>query len=187
MQALKEAREKPGKVVLLFEDEATFYRQPSQGWLWAWMGRKQPKMPYSHRANTRMRVVGFMDAVTGKVVSWEMPQVTVNRMAQCLRRVSAIFTEAETIYLVWDNWLVHEHPTVQKALEKDPRIRILPLPTYSPWLNAIEKLWRLLRQEVCHSHPWCDDFLTFRIKVMEKLNDFIGGSELLLQYCGLSY
>lgn len=187
MQALKEAREKPGQRVLLFQDEASFYRQPTQGWLWAWMGRRQPKMRYGHRSNTRTRVVGFLEAVTGTVLSWDMARVTVNHLARCIRQMSAAFPQAETIYLVWDNWPVHNHPTVQAALARDPRIHVLPLPTYAPWLNPIEKLWRLVRQEVAHAHPWCDDFHRFRATIIEKLEQFAQGSQRLLQYCGLSY
>lgn len=187
MQALKEAREAPGRRVLFFQDEASFYRHPSQGWLWAWMGRRQPKMRYSHRSNTRLRVVGFLEAVTGEVLSWDMARVTVNLLAQCIRRLSAAFPQAESIYLVWDNWPIHQHPTVQAALEKDPRIHVLPLPTYAPWLNAIEKLWRLVRQEVAHVHPWCDDFHQFRATIRENLREFGSGSQRLLRYCGLSY
>lgn len=186
MEALKEARDRPGEKVLLFQDEATFYRQPSQGWLWAWMGRRQPKMRYSHRANTRMRVVGFLDAFTGKVFSWDMSRVTVSRLAQCISQIPAALPQAERIYLAWDNWPVHNHPRVQQALEKEPRIKVLPLPTYAPWLNPSEKLWRLVRHEVSHAHPWCDDFLLFRSAVREKLREFAQGSQRLLQYCGLS-
>jgi hypothetical protein len=61
------ARGAPQRTVLLYEDEATFYRQPSQGWLWAHEGRRQPPMRYAHRANTRMRVLAFLDAATGAV------------------------------------------------------------------------------------------------------------------------
>ena len=186
MQALKEVAEDPQRQVLLFQDEATFYRQPSQGWLWSWMGRKQPKLRYSHRANTRMRVVAFMEAVTGRVLSWDVPQVSVKRLAQCIHHISAAFPQAESIYIVWDNWLVHEHPTVRAALEKDERIHVLALPTYAPWLNAIEKLWRLVRQEVAHAHPWCDDFNAFRTAIMGKFGEFNHGSPRLLHYCGLS-
>lgn len=186
MQALKEAREKPGQKVLVFQDEASFYRQPSQAWLWAWIGRRQPKMRYSNRANTRMRVVGCLEAVTGRVLSWEMSQVSASRLAQCVHQISAAFPTAETIYLVWDNWPIHEHPAVRAALDKEHRIQLVPLPTYAPWLNAIEKLWRLVRQEVAHAHPWCDDFLQFRRAVMEKLDQFSQGSQGLLRYCGLS-
>lgn len=186
MQALQEAQAKPGRTVVLFQDEASFYRQPSQGWLWAWMGRSQPKLRYSHRANTCMRVVGFLEAGTGAVLSWDAARVTVPVLAQCIRRSAAAFPQAERLYLVWDNWPVHTHPVVQHALEQDPRIRVLPLPTYAPWLNPIEKLWRLVRQEVAHAHPWCDDFRQFQATIREKLEEFTTGSPRLLQYCGLS-
>ena len=35
-----------------------------------------------------------------------------------------------------------------EALFQWPRIEPVWLPTYAPWLNPIEKLWRWLRQEV---------------------------------------
>jgi hypothetical protein len=64
-QALQQARQHPEQIVLVYQDEGTFYRQPTQAWLWASMGRRQPRMTYSHRSNTRMRVVGYLDAVQG--------------------------------------------------------------------------------------------------------------------------
>jgi len=36
-EVLKEAAENPCEVFTLFEDEASFYRQPTQGLLWHWM------------------------------------------------------------------------------------------------------------------------------------------------------
>ncbi len=174
-------------MALLFEDESSFYRQPSQGWLWASLGRRQPKMRYSHSSNTLMRVVGFLDATIGRVLSWDFPAVKVDRLARCIRQMSQAYSQAETIYLAWDNWPVHEHPLVKAALEKDTRIHVLPLPTYAPWLNAAEKLWRLVRQEVSHAHPWCDQFGIFRQAIADKLAEFSHGSKRLLTYCGLAY
>jgi DDE superfamily endonuclease len=186
MRALKEAREAPSKIVLVFQDEASFYRQPSQGWLWSWMGRKQPKMRYSNRSNTHTRAVGFLDATTGRVLYWDMSRVSAKNLAQCIRRMSSSFPLAERIYLVWDNWPVHTHPIVQAALQKDIRIHVVELPSYAPWLNAIEKLWRLVRQEVAHAHPWCDDFHLYRAALAAKFDEFAFGSQRLLHYCGLS-
>lgn len=187
MQALKEAREDPEGTVLLFQDEASFYRQPSQGWLWASMGRRQPKMRYSHRSNTLMRVVGFMDGVTGRVLSWDFPKVTVYRLARCLSQVPQAYPEAKRIFLVWDNWPNHWHPVVLQAVQKDPRLVVVPLPTHAPWLNAIEKLWRLLHQEASHAHSWCDDFNQFRQTILDRLGEFSTGSQRLLLYCGLAH
>lgn len=183
---MRAVRNNPGKRVLVYEDEATFYRQPSQGWLWAWLGRRQPRMAYSHRANTRLRVVGYLDATTGAVWAEDMGTVTAERLARSVKKLSARYPEAERIYLVWDNWPVHSHPKVLKALADQPRVEVVWLPTYSPWLNAIEKLWRWVRQRVAHAHPWSDDFQEFRAQVRGEFLALADGSPELKTYVGLS-
>jgi transposase len=183
---MKHVRDDPTNCVLLFEDEGTFYRQPSQAWLWARRGRSQPRMRYSHRANTRMRVVAYLNAATGGVHSEEMSSVTVQRLAGSLAQLSRWYPDAKTIYLVWDNWPNHTHPKVTRALSSQARVRVLPLPTYAPWLNPMEKGWRWTRQRVSHAHPWCDDFSEFRQQVRSELARLSQGSEEFLRYIGLS-
>lgn len=183
---MKRAKEEPEKVVLLFEDEGTFYRQPSQAWLWAPLGRRQPRVRYSHRSNTRMRVIAYLNARTGAVHAEDMRRVTVPCLARSVRNLPKIYPGAEIIYLAWDNWPNHTHPKVQEALEKLPRLKVLRLPTYAPWLNPTEKVWRRTRQRVTHAHPWCDDFGEFRRQVMGELHSCSRGSQELLHYIGLS-
>jgi len=170
----------------LYQDECSIYRQPSQGYLWAWAGRRQPKMRYASRDNTLMRIVGFLDATTGAMHSWDMSSVTSARLADCVSQLSKRYPDARQIYLAWDNWPNHNSTLVRKALEEQPRLTVLPLPTYAPWLNPIEKAWRLLKQHVVHAHPWCDDFRQLRGTVCRKLGEFAEASPALLRYVGLS-
>jgi hypothetical protein len=172
-------------VIVLFGDEVTFYRQPSQAWLWSWLGRRQPRLPYSHRANTQMRIVGVLDAITAQVRVWDFPRVTAPRLARCWRELGTLYPAARKIYLVLDNWPVHYHPVVQDALAADPRIEMLPLPTYAPWLNHIEKLWRWVKQRVSHAHPWSDDFVSFKRYILEEFERLAPGSPEVRRYCGL--
>jgi hypothetical protein len=172
-------------VKVLFTDEVSFYRQPSQAWLWASMGRIQPKLRYSHRANTLMRVVGVLDAMSAQVRVWNFPSVTAERLARCWKELGSLYPQARKIYLVEDNWPVHFHPKVQAALAADPRIEVVPLPTYAPWLNNIEKLWRWVKQRVTHAHPWCDDFLVFKQQILAEFQRLDPGSAELRRYCGL--
>jgi transposase len=54
-----------------------------------------------------------------------------------------------TIYVAWDNASTHEDEEVEAVLRGAAgRLVLLHLPTYSPWLNPIEMLWRHFRREV---------------------------------------
>jgi len=184
-EALSLARTEPDRHVVLYQDEGTFSRQPSHAWLWAALGRQQPRMRYTHRSNTRMRVVSYLNAVTGVVHYQDMALVTAARLARSLAQLSGWYPDADTIHLVWDNWPVHAHPTVAQALRAQTRVRVLWLPRYAPWLNPVEKLWRWIRQRVTHAHPWCDDFPEFRQQVRAEMLPLAGGSHELLEYVGL--
>jgi len=57
----------------------------------------------------------------------------------------------ETIYVAWDNANTHQDDEVEAVLRRAcDRLVLLYLPTYSPWLNPIEMLWRHFRREVTH-------------------------------------
>jgi putative transposase len=57
-----------------------------------------------------------------------------------------------TIYVAWDNAGTHEDDEVETVLRAAAgRLVLLYLPTYSPWLNPIEMLWRQFRREVTHN------------------------------------
>ena len=56
-----------------------------------------------------------------------------------------------TIYVAWDNATTHEDDEVEAVVRGAAgRLVLLYLPTYSPWLNPIEMLWRHFRREVTH-------------------------------------
>jgi transposase len=56
-----------------------------------------------------------------------------------------------TVYVAWDNADTHEDDEVEAAVRAAAgRLVLLYLPTYSPWLNPIEMLWRHFRREVTH-------------------------------------
>jgi transposase len=67
-----------------------------------------------------------------------------------------------TIYVAWDNANTHEDDEVEAVVRAAAgRLVLLYLPTYSPWLNPIEMLWRHYRREVTH----CELFETVKLLV----------------------
>jgi transposase len=56
-----------------------------------------------------------------------------------------------TVYVAWDNADTHEDDEIEAVVRGAAgRLVLLYLPTYSPWLNPIEMLWRHFRREVTH-------------------------------------
>ncbi len=56
-----------------------------------------------------------------------------------------------TVYVAWDNASMHEDDEIEAVVRAAAgRLVLLYLPTYSPWLNPIEMLWRHFRREVTH-------------------------------------
>jgi hypothetical protein len=77
-------------------------------------------------------------------------------------------------------------PTDAALSGGDLPVQIVPLPTYASWLNPIERLWRWLKQEVLHLHPYAANWKKLKRGVRCFLNRFTGGSEALLSYTGVS-
>jgi transposase len=64
-----------------------------------------------------------------------------------------------TVYVAWDNANTHADDEVEAVVRGAAgRLVLLYLPTYSPWLNPIEMLWRHFRREVTH----CELFATVK-------------------------
>lgn len=64
-----------------------------------------------------------------------------------------------TIYVTWDHANTHEDDEVEAVVQAaEGRLVLLSLPTYSPWLNPIEMLWRHFRRQVTH----CELFATMQ-------------------------
>lgn len=80
------------------------------------------------------------------------------------------------------NWPNQPRP---RAISDNLPIQLVFLPTYSSWLNPIEKLWRWLRQDVLHLHRLSDDWQGVKQAVWDFIAQFTSGSSELLHYVGL--
>jgi transposase len=91
-------------------------------------------------------------------VNWHTGETVVITRPRKRRREVAELLEAllvkhprETVYVAWDNASTHEEDEVEAVLRGAAgRLVLLYLPTYSPWLNPVEMLWRHYRREVTH-------------------------------------
>lgn len=199
----------PEQYVLLYLDELTYYRQPSLARAYDLVGHHQPLARRSYQGDSSFRIIGAVNALTGQLTYRQASKISLPLLSNFYAAIQADYPQASQIYVVLDNWPVHFHPDVlarlqpqqwpwppklpakwptqpsAKAVKANLPLQLLGLPTYASWLNPTEKLWRWLKQEVLHLHPYANDWAGLKQRVADFLAQFRTGSLDLLRYSGL--
>jgi hypothetical protein len=178
------ARAHPQRVVLLDQDEFTYHRRPTVSRAFAPVGGDAPRADQGWGTDKERRIAACLEAMTGQVIAWQRRHFERGTLRRFYQAVVAAYPDAEAIYLVQDNWPVHFHPELLAALP--PPLVVLPLPTYAPWTNPVEDLWRALFADVLHHHDFGDDWDALQAAVTAWLDPWTLPSPTLLQAVALS-
>lgn len=181
---LQEVANSKGLAVAIFLDEFSYYHWPLPGSDWTIKGQT----PIAQRANSGEkyhRVVGALNAQTGKVAFMQAPKIGITKLKEFFIYLDSLYPNVERIFVILDNWPVHFNPKLTKVIEQLDRIELVPLPTYAPWLNPIEKLWLWLKKDVIRNHSLAGNWASIKHSVDNFLNYFKDGSDYLLSFVGL--
>ncbi len=131
-----------------YADEFNISWHPTLRALWSPKG--QQVMIPTPAQPTRRYGLGAVNWHTGETVAITRHHKRRREVAALLEAVLARHRH-ETVYVAWDNASTHEDQEIEAVLRGAAgRLVLLYLPTYSPWLNPAEMLWRHFRGEVTH-------------------------------------
>lgn len=131
-QCLQQARDNPRRYVVVYLDEVGYERQPTLAKAYAPRGSEvAPLARRSHRSNTVCRGVGALHPFTGQVTYRQFATITTQRLVQLYTELRRLYPDAETIFVIQDNWPVHYHPEVLAALQ--PQHYPFARPTIPAW------------------------------------------------------
>jgi transposase len=179
---LWEARRYPRSVVAVFLDEMGFSRWPEPAPDWGPEARVADRQGAN---NGLWRLIGALNPFTGQVNFLDGYIVGRAKVIDFYGPLAAAYPRARRLYMIQDNWSIHKHPDVLGALQGWPQVEPVWLPTYAPWLNPMEKVWRWLRQDILKMHRQAEDWVGFRQRVRTCLGQFAQGSLSLLESVGL--
>jgi transposase len=118
----------------------------------------------------RYNVLGALNFVTKKLITvTNDTYITATQVCELLRKISDEYV-GTPIYLVLDN-ASYQKCQVVWALATELGINLVYIPSYSPNLNLIERLWKFVKGKL--RTQYYDDFNIF----MEKINSITDSTD----------
>lgn len=160
---LEEARQ--GVRAVFFVDAAHFVMGAFLGMIWCFQ-RIFIKSPSGRK---RFNVLGALNAITHEIILVTNDSyITAIQVCELLQKLADLGLSIP-ITLVLDNARYQKCRVVQD-LAKSLEIELLYLPTYSPNLNLIERLWKFVKKK-CLYGKYYEDFTQFSSAISGCLND----------------
>lgn len=153
---------------MYFVDAAHFVFAAFLGYLWCFV-RQFVRAPSGRK---RFNVLAALNAVTHELVT-VVNDAYINAECVCelLRKIAAASLDVP-VTVVLDNARYQRCRLVQELAES-LKIELLFLPTYSPNLNLIERLWKFVKKQVLNNHHYAD-FAGFQTGIQECLAESTG-------------
>src|SRR5216683_6539316 len=99
---------------------------------------------YRHGTTT---LFAAFDVASGTVITQCKPRHRHQEFLAFLRHLDANMPADLELHLIADNYATHKHPKVRAWLASHPRFHLHFTPTYSSWLNQIERWFALITQQ----------------------------------------
>lgn len=87
-----------------------------------------------------------LDVATGRVLGECYRRHRSREFVRFLKRIDDEVPADLDVHLIIDNYATHKTPSVQRWLAKRPRFHVHYTPTYSSWLNLVERWFALLSE-----------------------------------------
>lgn len=142
-------QEKPADVEVLFVDAV--HPQHNTLAAYGWIKRGQERKIKTNSGRERLNLHGALNAETLEVSVIESDTVNAESTVQLIEVLDQKYGLASEIILILDNAKYHYGEVVKEALQAHPRIRLVFLPSYSPNLNLIERLWKFFKKKVLYN------------------------------------
>lgn len=136
---------------------------------YGWILRGQRKAIATTSKQLRVNLIGGICLKSHRVIYQQADRVNADSIAAFLVALRRRHPEKCKIHVIWDNAGYHHDKRI-KAFAKDLAIELHYLPPYSPNLNQIERLWKLMRECVMYN-KYYETFSAFTDGILYFLNN----------------
>lgn len=137
----------PKSAPLLFIDSVhpTMSTKLSHGWI----RTGKDKAINTNGSKSRINICGAINMRNMDVVTKEYDKsINGEAITDFLQKVTDYYQNEKAIYIICDQAGYHKGKEVKEFLKENSKIKLRYLPTYSPNLNPIERLWKVMNEKV---------------------------------------
>lgn len=162
-EELKNDAEKNDESVLFIDSvHPTMATKVSYGWI----RKGTEKIIKTTASRTRINISGALELKEMKVIHNEFETINAEATVSFLARVRSNYNSAKKLHIILDNSGYHRSLAVKEFCEKQ-KIKLHFLPPYSPNLNPIERLWKVMNERSRNNQ-----FFTSAGEFRERINGF---------------
>ena len=115
---------------------------------YAWIEKGQDKTVKSNTA--RININGVYSPISQDTVVSSSKKLDAVSIVNFIKRLERKYTYKKKIYLICDNARYYKSRLLREYLPYS-KIEMLYLPSYSPNLNLIERLWKLMKKKILYN------------------------------------
>lgn len=149
---------------------------------YGWIRKGAARELKTNSGRGRLNIHGAMNAETFETtIITSEANIDADSTISLFQALEIIYPLAAIIYVILDNAKYHFSGTVQEYV-KSSRIRLVFLPSYSPELNLIERLWRVFNKNVLYNKHY-ESFKEFKkscIGFFENQSDYFKEIEAIM-------
>lgn len=148
---------------------------------YGWIKKGQDNIIKSNTGRQRININGALDAETHAVITREDERINAQSTIALLKQVEAAYPLAAIIYVICDNARYYRSKLVGQFLETS-KIQLVFLPSYSPNLNLIERLWKFMKKQVLYNKYYekFDVFKQTTLSFLENIQQYKSELDSLL-------
>jgi len=134
-----------------------------------WIKKGVRKEIPTNGSQKRMNIFGALDLADMKIHKQEYATLDTEALINFLKYLLASLP-GFVLHIILDQAGYHTNPAVAAWLAQQPRIRLHFLPAYSPNLNVIERLWKILHEHTVNN-VYSPTFKIFTETILGFFND----------------